>query len=195
MPRHEYLWGGGREVQPYVFHTSALEVRKLVATRFGCFTPSETAHGTYWIESWLWPKAGLDGVVKRKITACSEKLAPVVRPVISELHWLDCEQLTEKAIQAPLPRLPIILPSHWKYPPFPPTSESGGHINVQQHNLKVYPSSSVAVLFTLELVWSLRVCRDTHPHSTGFANGIWPPPPPVWLTQFPSILIFSLVLR
>jgi hypothetical protein len=36
------------------------------ASHRGCFTPGERALCTHWIEGWVDPRAGLDGVEKRK---------------------------------------------------------------------------------------------------------------------------------
>jgi hypothetical protein len=48
------------------FLTSALVTGEWSASRPGCFTARERAPGTHWIGGWVGPRAGLDGVEKRK---------------------------------------------------------------------------------------------------------------------------------
>jgi hypothetical protein len=49
--------------------TSALDGDEWSASHPGRFTPKERASGTHWIGGWMGPRAVLDAVVKRKITA------------------------------------------------------------------------------------------------------------------------------
>jgi hypothetical protein len=62
-------WGSGG-VASHIF-TSALDGGKWSASRPGCFIPRERAPGTYSIEGWVGPRAGLDAVVKRTIRSPS----------------------------------------------------------------------------------------------------------------------------
>jgi hypothetical protein len=42
------------------------------ASRPGCFTPGERAHGTQWIGCWVSPRASMEAVEKRNILHCQE---------------------------------------------------------------------------------------------------------------------------
>jgi hypothetical protein len=48
----------------HIFLTSALDKDEWSASRPGHFTPGERALGTDWIEGWVGPRTGLDGVEK-----------------------------------------------------------------------------------------------------------------------------------
>jgi hypothetical protein len=50
------------------FFTSALNGREWSASRLGRFTPVDTAPVTHFIGGWMGPRAGLDVIIKRKIT-------------------------------------------------------------------------------------------------------------------------------
>jgi hypothetical protein len=58
----------GVEVQLHAFLTLALNGGEWSASRPGRFTPRERAPGTHWIGGWVGPKAGLDAVLKRKLS-------------------------------------------------------------------------------------------------------------------------------
>jgi hypothetical protein len=58
---------GGMDVQIHIFLTSELAGGEWPASRFGCFTPGESAPGTHWIGRCVDPRAGLDEVKKRKL--------------------------------------------------------------------------------------------------------------------------------
>jgi hypothetical protein len=49
--------------------TSVLFGGDLSALRPGRFTPELGAPGTYWIEGWVGPRTGLNGLAKRKLFA------------------------------------------------------------------------------------------------------------------------------
>jgi hypothetical protein len=53
---------GGVDVQIHIFLTSALVAGEWSASRPCLFTPGERAPGTHWIEGWVGPRAGLDGL-------------------------------------------------------------------------------------------------------------------------------------
>jgi hypothetical protein len=62
--------------------TLALDGGEWSASRPGRFTTKERAHGTHWIAGWVGPRAGLDKVVKRKITShCRDWNPPIVQPL------------------------------------------------------------------------------------------------------------------
>jgi hypothetical protein len=46
------------------FLTSALDGSEWPASRHGRFTAGEKAPGTYWIEGWVGPRAGLAGTIQ-----------------------------------------------------------------------------------------------------------------------------------
>jgi hypothetical protein len=46
---------------------SALDRGEWSASRPGRFTPGERVPDTYWIGGWMFPRAGLDAVEKRKM--------------------------------------------------------------------------------------------------------------------------------
>jgi hypothetical protein len=50
----------------HIFMTSALAGGQWSASRPGCFTPGKRALGTHWIGGWVYPRAGLDDMEKRK---------------------------------------------------------------------------------------------------------------------------------
>jgi len=58
----------GMELQLHTFLTSALDGGEWSVSRSGRFTPRERAPGTHWIRDWVGSRAGLEAVVKRKIT-------------------------------------------------------------------------------------------------------------------------------
>jgi hypothetical protein len=57
--------------------TSALAGGEWSASRPGLFTPEERASGTYWIEGWVDPRAGLDMEKRTFFTLSRFKLQPV----------------------------------------------------------------------------------------------------------------------
>jgi hypothetical protein len=57
---------GEVDVWIHIFLTSALAGGEWSASRPGRFTPGERDPGTHWIGGWVDPRAGLDGVEKRK---------------------------------------------------------------------------------------------------------------------------------
>jgi hypothetical protein len=72
----------GVEVYLHEFLNSALDGGKWSASRPSRFTPRERAHGTYCIEGWEDPGAGLDAVVKKKIPSpCWNSNPPIIQPV------------------------------------------------------------------------------------------------------------------
>jgi hypothetical protein len=62
------------------------------ASRHGCFTPWERAHGTHWIGGWVGPRAGLDDMEKWKfLTLTGIELRHVGRPARTQsLYRLRC---------------------------------------------------------------------------------------------------------
>jgi hypothetical protein len=67
------------------FLTSALAGGERSASRICRFTPGERAPGMHWIGSWVDPRAGLDGVEKRKfLTLPGLELRPLGRPARSQ---------------------------------------------------------------------------------------------------------------
>jgi hypothetical protein len=65
---------------PYFF-TSALAGGEWSASRPGRFTPGKEPPGTHWVGGWVDPRAGLDGVEKRKfLTLLVLELRPLSRP-------------------------------------------------------------------------------------------------------------------
>jgi hypothetical protein len=74
--------GSGR-IDPH-FLTSALVGSELSASRPGCFTPGEKAHGTHCVGGSVNPRAGLDDVEKTKfLTLAGLELRPLGRPARS----------------------------------------------------------------------------------------------------------------
>jgi hypothetical protein len=64
--------------------TSALDEGESPPSRPGRFTPRERALGTHWIGGWVCSRAGLDAVVKRKISRSRREPNPriqIVQPV------------------------------------------------------------------------------------------------------------------
>jgi hypothetical protein len=80
---------GGVDVYIHIFLTSALVGREWSVSSTCRFTPGERTHGTHWIGGWMDPRAGLDGVEKKKFDG------PSVVQCIPR-HYTDC------AIPAPL---------------------------------------------------------------------------------------------
>jgi hypothetical protein len=73
---------GGVDVWIHIFLTSALAGGEWSASRPGLFTPGERAPGTHWIRGWVYPRAGLDEVEKRKFSTLQRiKLQHLGRPV------------------------------------------------------------------------------------------------------------------
>jgi hypothetical protein len=66
----------GVEVYLHAFLISALDGNNRSASRTGRFIPRERAPVTHWIGGWVGPRAGLDAVVKRKITSLFRELTP-----------------------------------------------------------------------------------------------------------------------
>jgi hypothetical protein len=58
----------GVKVNLHAFLNLALDGSEWSASRPGRFIPGERVHDTHWIGGWVGPSAGLDTVVKRKIT-------------------------------------------------------------------------------------------------------------------------------
>jgi hypothetical protein len=83
-PRHECVLEEWRYSSTHSWPRHYIEVSKLARR----FTPRERAPDTYWIGSWMSPRAGLDAVVKRKIPSPyrdSNPRSPVCSPVL--YHW------------------------------------------------------------------------------------------------------------
>jgi hypothetical protein len=53
----------------------------LSASHPGRSTPEEKASGTHWMGSWVSPRAGLNDVEKRKVSAPAMNRTPAVQPV------------------------------------------------------------------------------------------------------------------
>jgi hypothetical protein len=72
--------------------TSALVGGEWLASRFGRFTPGESAPGTHWTGGWVGPRTGLDDVEKRKfLTLPGLELLPLSRlPHSQSLYRLHC---------------------------------------------------------------------------------------------------------
>jgi hypothetical protein len=76
---------GGVDVWIHIFLTSALVVGEWSASRPGYFTPGERAPDAQWIGGWVDPRAGLDGVEKRKfLTLPGLGLRSLCRPARSQ---------------------------------------------------------------------------------------------------------------
>jgi hypothetical protein len=80
---------GGVEVEIHVFLTSALDASEWSASRSCHFSPEERAHGTYWIEGWVGPRAG------RNDTEASSVL-PMLSPAGICLLHLQSREREEK---------------------------------------------------------------------------------------------------
>jgi hypothetical protein len=79
---------GGVDVQIHIFFTSALAVGEWSASRTCRFTPGETVPNNHSIRGWVDPRAGLDGVEKRKfLTLPGLELRSFSRPARSRLHY------------------------------------------------------------------------------------------------------------
>jgi hypothetical protein len=73
------------------FLTSALAGDEWSASRPDRFTPEERTPGTHWIGCWVDPRAGLDGVEKRKFsTLPGLELRPLGCPARSQSLYADC---------------------------------------------------------------------------------------------------------
>jgi hypothetical protein len=59
---------GGVEVELHPFLTLALDGGAWSASGPGYFTPTERVSDTHWIGGWVYPRASLDAVEKRKIS-------------------------------------------------------------------------------------------------------------------------------
>jgi hypothetical protein len=57
---------GGVDVSIHIFLTSALAGGEWSISRLSLFAPGERAPSTHWIGGWVYPRAGLDGVEKKK---------------------------------------------------------------------------------------------------------------------------------
>jgi hypothetical protein len=82
-PRHEGVLGEWSYSSTQSL-TSALDGGEWSAARPDRFSSRERAPGTYWIRSWVGPRAGLDAVVKRKIPSLRRESKPttsIVQPV------------------------------------------------------------------------------------------------------------------
>jgi hypothetical protein len=79
---------GGVNAYIHIFLTSELAGGEWSALRSYRFTPpppGERAPGTHWIGDWVCPRAGLDGVEKRKcLTLPGLELRPLGRPARSQ---------------------------------------------------------------------------------------------------------------
>jgi hypothetical protein len=71
---------GRVEIWLYAFLASAPDRIVWSTSRFGCFTPGETAPSTAKIEGLMDPRATLDTVEKRKSLVLFENLTPVSEP-------------------------------------------------------------------------------------------------------------------
>jgi hypothetical protein len=78
-PPHEGVLGGWRYSYTHSL-TSTLDGGEWSASRHGRFTPRERALDTHWIGGWLGPRAGLDAVVRRKISLPGLE-PPIIQPV------------------------------------------------------------------------------------------------------------------
>jgi hypothetical protein len=74
------------EVYLHAFLTSILDGDELSVSRPCHFTPREIAPVTHWIWGWVGPRAGLDRVVKRKISSPRQDPNPDHPPCSSALH-------------------------------------------------------------------------------------------------------------
>jgi hypothetical protein len=64
---------GGVEVLLHAYLTLSQDGGEWSASSSGYFTPRKRASSTCWIGDWIGPRAGLDAVVKRKISfSCHE---------------------------------------------------------------------------------------------------------------------------
>jgi hypothetical protein len=76
---------GGVDVQIHIFLSSALVGVECSASRPDRFTTGERAPGTLCIGGWVNPRAGLDGLKKRKfLTLPGLELQPLCRPARSQ---------------------------------------------------------------------------------------------------------------
>jgi hypothetical protein len=71
---------GEMDVYIHVFLTSAQGGDERWASRPGRFTPGERAPCTYFIRSWVDPRAGLDDIEKLKILDPTGTRIPTARP-------------------------------------------------------------------------------------------------------------------
>jgi hypothetical protein len=82
---------GGVDDEIHVFLTSALVGGEWSASRLSRFTPRKRAPGTNWIGVWVDPRAGLDGVEKRKFfTLPGLELRTLGRPSRSQSLYRLC---------------------------------------------------------------------------------------------------------
>jgi hypothetical protein len=71
---------GGVDVLIHIFLTSALAGGEWSASR-----PGRVTRGSHWIGGWVGPRAGLDGMEKRKfLTQSGLELRPLGRPARSQ---------------------------------------------------------------------------------------------------------------
>jgi hypothetical protein len=63
---------GGMDVYIHVLPTSALVVGEWSASLPGRFTPGKIVPITYWIQSWVDPRTGVDDVERRKFLPLPE---------------------------------------------------------------------------------------------------------------------------
>jgi hypothetical protein len=72
---------GGVDIWIHIFLTSALVRDEWLASPPGRITPRERAPVTHWIGSWVYLRAGLDDLEKKKFLTLPElELRPLSRP-------------------------------------------------------------------------------------------------------------------